>query len=224
MFWGAIIAAAQTAANNIMAYQQARGQADYNEKMVDIHNAEVMRVYNKNQEILSEDRVEARKASMGVQGEINKSYRGAMRNFQAAYTENWGQSANLFMSQIAQRQGEDVEQVAQNLEDELETSRERGEEMRMQLAGQIKPEPFDESRQVLQAIALGTAAKIGQSALSIAAEHKSNQVLDLADQRREQDRLVAQKKHDDLVTLLRNGPGAVAGPPYSSGWRGTPWR
>lgn len=206
VFFLPLLAIAATAASSAMAYQQARGQAAHGAAMSDLNNTEVLANYRRNIDKLSSARVEARKESLTVQGNINKTYRRSINAFQGAYAENWGQSANLYMQSLARAAGEDTEQLQQNLQNELQASKEQEEELRLGTRSQLTAPPPDQSKSVLASGIINTGFQAVSSVFEIKAAQRSKQVQDLQLQKSQQELLLVRDERARLQTLLSGGP------------------
>jgi len=144
-----LLAFAATALAAAQSAQDAKDQSAYGEAVTDINNKAAMANYRRNLEKFSERRVETRKAALTVQADISTQYITAVNEFAGSFADNWGQSAEIYARQIAQRAGEDAEQIRQNAERELEVINEAQEQARLDLTTQLKAAPPDTSRNAL---------------------------------------------------------------------------
>ncbi len=193
-----------------MASQQAKGAAALSQAMADWRNKEVLKNYRHNLVRLSEGRVRARGQALNSQAEVGRLHRGAIRDFQAAYAENWGQSADLFMQSIARRGGEDVEQLQQNLDQELEASREKGEDLRLGLAGSFTTGAPDQSGAILAGGLIKAGFSAINSAFEMRAASRAQTVSDLASTRSSLQLNVVQQQQIQLNDFLKGGPLRVS--------------
>lgn len=204
------LAIAATVASAVMSSQQAKGAAQASQAMADFRNKEVLKNYRHNLERLSEGRVRARQQALNTQAEVGRQHRGAIRDFQAAFSENWGQSANLFMQSLARRGGEDVEQVQQNLEQELESSREKGEDLRVALAGSFTTGQADNSGAILAGGLIKAGFQAVNSAFEMRAASRSQQVSDMRSERASLQLNLVQQQQIQFNDFLRGGPLRVS--------------
>jgi len=188
-----------------MASQQAKGAAAASQAMADWRNKEVLKNYRHNLERLSEGRVRAREQALNTQAEVGRVHRGAIRDFQSSFSENWGASADRFMESIARRGGEDVEQVQQNLEQELEASREKGEDLRVGLAGSFTTGQADQSGAILAGGLIKAGFSAINSAFEMRAADRAQTVSDLRVQRADQQLNLVQQQQIRMDDFLRGG-------------------
>ena len=128
-----ILALAATAAAAYQQAEAAKASDKYNATMTDINNKAAMKNYRRNLEKFSERRVEKRKLSLFAQADLATQYISVKNEFAGTYADNWGASAELYARGIAQRAGEDQEQLKQNLGRELEIVNEAQEQARLDL-------------------------------------------------------------------------------------------
>ena len=166
MVFIALIGLAVTAAAAYQQYEQSKADAEYGQAMTEINNKAAMANYRRNLFKFSEIRVETRKASLGAQASLSTQYVAVKREFEGTYADNWGQSAEIYARQIAQRAGEDVEQIQQNRDRELERVNEAQEQARLDLTTQLKAAPPDQSKQAL----LSGLLSVGFKAAAIPSE------------------------------------------------------
>ncbi len=204
------LAIAATVGSAIMASQQAKGAAQASGAMADWRNKEVLKNYRLNLERLSDGRVRARGLALTSQAEVGRLHRGAIRDFQASFSENWGQSADLFMQSLARRGGEDVEQVRQNLEQELEASREKGEDLRVGLAGSFTTGQVDQSGAILAAGLVKAGFQAVNSAFEMRAAARAQTVSDMQSQKSAQQFNLIRQEQIRLDDFLRGGPLRVS--------------
>ncbi len=168
VFFLPLLALAATAASAAMSVSQARNAAAVGQRMSDWNNKEVLLNYRRNLEKLSDGRVETRRIALGQQANVNRTYRGITRNFQASFADNWGQSAHLFAQSIARRQGEDAEQIEQNLDTQLQVSRDQAEELRLGVRSQLTTPPPDQTKSAI----LSGVISVGFQALQLPSDIK----------------------------------------------------
>jgi len=144
-----LLALGVTAFAAAQAAQDAKDQAAFGKATTEISNKAALENYRRNLETFSERRVETRKAALQVQSDISTKYINAVNEFRGTFIDNWGQSAELYARSIAQRAGEDAEQIRQNRDRELVIINDAQEQARLDLTTQLRAAPPDASRKVL---------------------------------------------------------------------------
>ena len=170
------LAIAATVAQAGMSYQQARDAASIGQRMSDWNNKKVLANYRRNQLKLSEARVDSRRIHAGRQTQIVKSHNNAIRDFEAGFADNWGQSASLFLRSVGRSKGENVEQLSQNLERELVASREQEEELRLGIESQLSVAPADQSKAALVSGLISIGSQAVSSAYDISANMRQEKI------------------------------------------------
>ncbi len=176
MVFIALVGLALTAAAAYQQYEQSKADAEYGQAMTDINNKAAMANYRRNLVKFSEIRVETRKASLGAQTSLSTQYIAVKREFEGTYADNWGQSAEIYARQIAQRAGEDLEQIEQNRDRELERVNEAQEQARLDLTTQLKAAPPDQSKQALLSGLLSVGFKAAAVPSEISIRNANNQI------------------------------------------------
>ncbi len=176
MVFIALIGLAITAAAAYQQYEQSKADDDYNQAMTEINNRAAMANYRRNLFKFSEIRVETRKASLGAQAQLSTQYVSVKREFEGTYADNWGQSAEIYARQIAQRAGEDLEQIRQNRDRELGTINEAQEQARLNLTTQLKAAPPGTAKQALLQGALAVGFKAAAVPSEISTRSANNRI------------------------------------------------
>jgi len=198
MVFIALVGLALTAAAAYQQYEQSKADAEYGQAMTDINNKAAMANYRRNLVKFSEIRVETRKASLGAQTSLSTQYIAVKREFDGTYADNWGQSAEIYARQIAQRAGEDLEQIEQNRDRELVRVNEAQEQARLDLTTQLKAAPPDQSKQAL----LSGLLSVGFKAAAVPSEISIRNANDL----------IRQSKLDKLVDTSAQTRAAMPTP------------
>lgn len=192
MVFIALLGLAASAATAYMSVEKARQQATFDAKTTELNNEAAMANYRRNLEKFAELRVERRRTSLELQSAVGDQYRSARKQFQSAFTDNWGQSAYLYSQQLARRSGEDQEALKQNLGRELAAVDDAQEESRLNLITEFKAPPPDPTSMAIASGIVSVSTQAAKTAYSIAEEAAQDRI-----------RLASSKKQDNIEALLQ---------------------